>query len=188
MHRLGPLRGRLVPQPQSFRAGRPACLDGYAFAGILRMLFRSALPAVAWGRLAHLRRAPPRFAWAPYGRPGGRPAATLVASGRYAPAAATVPLRSASRPFGSHRRPAPSTSQRSVAMTCRGSTRSHPSLRCASFSRYATPLRRGLQSGGARAFGACRRAPPPLGVGRWGALKPTTLCCRFSPGGSPVPA
>lgn len=31
-HRLGPLRGRLGPQPQTCRAGRPACLVGLVFA------------------------------------------------------------------------------------------------------------------------------------------------------------
>lgn len=77
-HRLGPLRGRLVPQPQSFRAGRPACLVGLAFAGTLRVLIRSALSAVAWGSACPPAARAPRFAWAPCGRPGGRPAATLA--------------------------------------------------------------------------------------------------------------
>lgn len=161
MHRQGPLRGRLVPQPWSFRAGRPECLAWFAFAGILRMLFRSALPSVAWGSAYPPAARAPRFAWAPCGRPGGRPAATLVACVRYAPAAVTVPLWSASPPFGSHRHPVSSTPLRFVHGPRRGSTRYAPCtpLRCVP----VTPRPRlggACKAGGAR-LSACRPGQAP---------------------------
>lgn len=139
MHRQGPLRGRLVPQPWSFRAGRPECLAWFAFAGILRMLFRFARPSVTWGSAYPPAARAPRFAWAPCGRPDGRPAATLVACGRYAPAAATVPLWSASRPFGSHR--PPSRPLRCASCTGRGGVRlaTLPARRYAAFRSLRDP-------------------------------------------------
>lgn len=175
-HRLRPLRGRLGPQPQTCRAGRPACLVGLAFAaGPLRapcgrlgvgLLACGARPPLRVGSLREARRAA-----------GGHPC-------RHA---GTVLRRSASPPFGSHRRHVPATPLRSVAVPRRGSTRCAPctqlSLR---FGPSTTPLGRGLRSGGRAPLALADRAPPPLGVGRWGALKPTTLRCRFSPGGSPV--
>lgn len=149
-----------------------ACLRGWSAPRSLRSL---------GGRLARLRRAPPRFAWAPSGRPGGRPAATLAG----APALASVGrphLRSAltavtSRPL------------RCAPCPCRVGVRlaALPARSCRCVPVSTRPRLGGACKAGGRApWALADRAPPPLWVGRWGALKPTTLRCRFSPGGSPV--
>ena len=149
-----------------------ACLRGWSAPRSLRSL---------GGRLARLRRAPPRFAWAPSGRPGGRPAAPL---------ADTPALSSVGRP---HIRSAltATTSRplRCAAWSCRVGVRlaALPPRSCRCISVPPRPRLGGACEAGGRAPQALAdRAPPPLGVGRWGALKPTTLRCRFSPGGSPV--
>lgn len=149
-----------------------ACLRGWSAPRSLRSL---------GGRLARLRRAPPRFAWAPSGRPGGRPAATLAGKPalpsvgrphiRSALTAATPrPLRFAAWPWR--------IGVRLAALPAR-------SCRCVSVPPRPR-LGGACKAGGRAPLALADRAPPPLGVGRWGALKPTTLRCRFSPGGSPV--
>lgn len=75
MHRLGPLRGRLAPLPPVFPGWTPGmpcvvCLRGHPTDAV--PLRTSSLRSVVWGpSKPRLRRATPRFAWAPYGRPGG---------------------------------------------------------------------------------------------------------------------
>lgn len=149
-----------------------ACLRGWSAPRFLRSL---------GGRLAHLRRAPPRFAWAPSGRPGGRPAASLAGK----PALSSVGrphIRSAltavtSRPL------------RCAAWPGRVGVRlaALPPRSCRCVSVPPRPRLGGACKAGGRApWALADRASPPLGVGRWGALKPTTLRCRFFPGGSPV--
>lgn len=97
-HRLGPLRGRLGPQPKTCRAGRPACLVGLAFAaGPLRASFGClgvGLPACG--------APPPRFAWAPFGKPGGRPAAPLPASRHCPPSVGLTSVRLSPPPRHGH--------------------------------------------------------------------------------------
>lgn len=175
-HRLGPLRGRLGPQPQTFRAGRPACLVGLAFAaGPLRAPFgRLGVGLPACGARPPLR-------------VGSLREARRAACGHPCRQAGTVLRRLASPPFGSHRHHVTATPLRCVSMPRRGSTHCAPCTQLSQrFGLSATPLGRGLQSGGRAPWALADRAPPPLGVGRWGALKPTTLRCRFFPGGSPV--
>lgn len=62
--------------------GRNPRLSGldarHALWGLPSRLVRSALPSVAWGSACPPAARAPRFAWAPSGRPGGRPAATLA--------------------------------------------------------------------------------------------------------------
>lgn len=163
-----------TPDLPGWTPGMPcgACLRGWAAPRSLRSL---------GGRLARLRRAPPRFAWAPSGRPGGRPAATL---------AGTPALSFLGRP---HLRSALTavTSQplRFAAWPGRVGVRlaALPARSCRCVSVPPRPRLGGAGKAGGRApLALADRAPPPLGVGRWGALKPTTLRCRFSPGGSPV--
>lgn len=134
-HRLGPLRGRLGPQPQTCRAGRPACLVGLAFAaGPLRapcgrlgvgLPACGARPPLCLGSLREARRA---------------------ACGHPCRQAGTVLHRSASHPFGSHRHHVPATSLRCVAVPCRGSTRCAP----------CTPLRCVPVTSRPRLGGACK--------------------------------
>ncbi|MDQ1315854.1 MAG: hypothetical protein QG662_1963 [Pseudomonadota bacterium] len=149
-----------------------ACLRGWAAPRSLRSL---------GGRLARLRRAPPRFAWAPSGRPGGRPAASL---------AGMPALSSVGRPhIRSALTAATSRTLRCAACPCRAGVRlaALPARSCRCVSVPPRPRLGGACKAGGRApWALADRAPPPLGVGRWGALKPTTLRCRFFPGGSPV--
>ncbi len=176
-HRLGPLRGRLGPQPQTCRAERPACLVGLAFAaGPLRASFgRLGVGLPACGAR------PPASRGLPPGGQAGRPAATL---------AGTPALSSVGRP---HLRSAltadASQPLRFAAWPGRVGVRlaALPPRCCRCVSVSTRPRLGGACKAGGRApWALADRAPPPLGVGRWGALKPTTLRCRFSPGGSPV--
>lgn len=139
------------------RNPRLAGLDArHALWGLPSRLIRSALPAVAWGS------AGPPAARAPPLCVGSLREARRAACGHPCRQAGTVLRRSASRPFGSHRHHVTATSLRFVPVPRWGSTRYAPytqlSLR---FGLFATPLRRGLQSGGARAFGACRPGSAP---------------------------
>lgn len=151
-----------------------ACLRGWSAPRSLRSL---------GGRLTRLRRAPPRFAWAPSGRPGGRPAATLAGKPAL-PSVGRPHLRSALTAV---------TSQplRFAAWSGRVGVRlaALPPRSCRCVSVPPRPRLGGACEAGGRALQALAdRAPPPLEVGRWGALKPTTLRCRFSPGGPPSEA
>lgn len=164
------------------RNPRLAGLDArHALWGLPSRLVRSALPAVAWGSACPpAARAPPLCV-------GSLREARRAACGHPCRQAGTVLRRSASRPFGSHRHPVTATPLRCVTAPRRGSTRcaSCTQLRCVSVPPRPR-LGGACKAGGRAPWALADRAPPPLGVGRWGALKPTTLRCRFSPGGSPV--
>lgn len=154
------------------------------------------------GRLTHLRRAPPRFAWAPCGRPGGRPAATLVGTVVASRRRRCIPVSSlpslhwpSLSPFGRPHFRSALTAVTSRPLRCapcpyrvgvRLATLPPRSCRCVSVSPRPR-LGGACKAGGRAPLALADRAPPPLGVGRWGALKPATLRCRFFPGGSPRP-
>lgn len=149
-HRLGPLRGRLGPQPQTCRAERPACLVGLAFAaGPLRASFgRLGVGLPACGARPPLR-------------VGSLREARRAACGHPCRQAGTVLRRSASHPFGSHRHPGPSTPLRFVHGPWWGSTRyaSCTPLRCVSVSPRPR-LGGACKAGGAR-LSACRPGQAP---------------------------
>lgn len=99
MHRLGPLRGRLAPLPPVFPGWTPGmpcvvCLRGHPTDAV--PLRTSSLRSVVWGpSKPRLRRATPRFAWAPYGRPGGGLAALPhLATSSHPPSLHSAALRS----------------------------------------------------------------------------------------------
>lgn len=99
-HRLEPLRGRLAPLPPVFPGWTPgmpcvACLRGHPADAV--PLRTPSLRSVAWGSAnPRLRRTPPRFAWAPYGRPdGGLAALPHLATSPHPPS-----LHSAALHFG----------------------------------------------------------------------------------------
>lgn len=148
-----------------------ACLRGWSAPRSLRSL---------GGRLARLRRAPPASRGLPPGGQAGGLWPPLPASRRCPPSVGLTSVRLSPPPRHGH-----FATLRDRAPSGFDSLRSrHAAVARSSLS--ATPLGRGLQSGGRAPQALADRAPPPLGVGRWGALKPTTLRCRFSPGGSPV--